>query len=117
MNNITVDELYKSIALNILQNIDSNHASWEKAFIEVERDADDAIELGGGYTLGNNFSSFDFREFDRRIIKDFHMLHKITTDNNSNLWNKARYTLYPDGKFDIKFEWDQSLADEIEANS
>lgn len=109
---LTVDEIYKSIAYNIMDNVPDN---WKEAFIDVERDADDAIELSGGsITMEEEFASFKFRNFDRRITKDFHNLHDITTQDDSNRWNRAKFTLYPTGKFNIDFEWDQALADEIE---
>ena len=111
----TVDEIYNSIAQNILDNTPNG---WTEAVIDVERDADDAIELGGGYkTDTDDFVSFKFRNFDRRIIKDFHELHAITTEGGSNPWNRAKFTLEPSGKFSIDFEWDQKLEDEIKANS
>jgi len=110
--NLTVDEIYTSVAHNILDNVPEG---WKEAFINVERDADDAIELSGGFSSNDTeITSFRFRNFDRRIIKDFHSLHKITTENNSNKWNRAKFTLFPTGKFNIDFEWDQALADEIE---
>ncbi|EPF2929534.1 immunity protein YezG family protein [Vibrio navarrensis] len=44
----------------------------------------------------------------------FEELHKITTENPNNKWNRAIFTLEPSGSFNIDFEWDQALADEIE---
>ena len=41
-------------------------------------------------------------------------LHSITTEGGSNKWNRAIYTLMPDGKFDMEFIGDQELQDEIE---
>jgi len=111
----TVDEIYKSIALNMADNLLDD---WNEAYIDAERDADDAIELGGGFSTNDTqFTSFKFRNFDRRIIRDFHDLHKITTEGDSNQWNRAKFTLFPDGNFTIDFKWDQELADEIETNS
>lgn len=111
----SIDEIYKNIAQNI---VDSAPDVWTEASIDVERDADDAIELGGGYrTDTNDFVSFKFRNFDRRIIRDFHELHAITTEGGSNPWNRAKFTLYSSGKFSIDFEWDQSLDDEVKANT
>lgn len=45
--------------------------------------------------------------------ENFMKLHEITTKNNSNQWNRAVFTLYPDGNFDIDFNWDQKLADDV----
>ncbi|MEK3916192.1 hypothetical protein [Paenibacillus sp. FSL H7-0331] len=41
-------------------------------------------------------------------------LHEITTEGGNNKWNKAVFSVQPDGAFDMKFIWDQELQDEIE---
>ena len=111
---IQVEEIYKSIAENVVNNVQDG---WVEAFIDVKRAANDALALSGGYKTGSeNFISFKFRNFDRRIIEDFHLLHSATTTESKG-WNCAKFTLYPTGKISIDFEWDQDLADEVEANS
>lgn len=110
--NLTIDEIYDSIGQNMIDNLPSE---WSEAFIDVERDADDAIELGGGYlSLDSEFTSFKFRNFDRRIVDDFHEVYAIMTEEgDQHKWNRAKFKLTPDGKFSIDFDWDQELADEI----
>ena len=109
---LTVDEIYNNIAQNMLDNLPSE---WIEALIDVERGASDALKLSGGYSsLDSEFTSFKFRNFDRRIINDFHELYKIMTQGDSNQWNRAKFKLTPDNKFSIDFDWDQALADEIE---
>ena len=44
-------------------------------------------------------------------------LHEITTEEDNNKWNKAVFTLTPDGSFDMEFIWDQELHDRIESYS
>ena len=112
---MTIDEIYKSIADNVIANVPE---SWDKAHIIAERTSTSALSLKGGYEdESNEFTSFKFRNFDRRIIADFHLLYKITTEGGSNRWNRAKFTLCNDGTFSIDFEWDQELADEVENNS
>ncbi|NRD74006.1 DUF600 family protein [Shewanella sp. VB17] len=105
-----IDNLYLSIAQNIIQN---SSDSWDIAEVNVEV-FDDALKLKGGHYKNEMFTSFKFRNFDRKIIKDFENIHLITTENPDNNWNRAKFTLEPTGKFNIEFEWDQALADEIE---
>ena len=109
--NTMIDDIYKCIADNIFNNISAS--TWDKAEINAQV-FDGAVKLKGGSYDGNQFLSFKFRNFDRRITDDFSKLHKITTDNDSNLWNRAKFTLTSDGSFSIDFSWDQELADEIE---
>lgn len=109
---MTIDDVYKSIADNIIANVAEG---WSKAHITAERGGDNALSLEGGYDNGEGvFTPFKFRNFDRRVIADFHQLHKITTKGDSNRWNRASYILHPDGKFSINFQWDQKLADDAE---
>ncbi|WP_394146618.1 immunity protein YezG family protein [Vibrio atypicus] len=110
-----IDETYRSIAQNIIDSIDS---SWDKAVLNIEVVAGDTIGFNGEYIIDGEHVSFKFRNFDRRkLSRDGKSLHKVTTKNDSNIWNKAKFTLYPTGKFNIEFEWDQALEDEVNANS
>ena len=112
---MTIDDIYKSIADNIVTNVPE---SWIKAQIIAERASNNALSLEGGYEDENDaFTSFKFRNFDRRIFNDFHVLHQITTKGGNNRWNRATFSLSNDGKFTIDFQWDQALADEVESNS
>jgi len=114
---MTVDDIYKSIAQNMMDNLVSH---WSEAYLTVERDASDAIGFKGGYINESKvFTSFKFRKFERRrdLPRDFHKLYEIMTVEDANNWNKAKFTLFPSGKFSIDFEWDQDMADEIEALS
>ncbi|ODS10613.1 hypothetical protein [Vibrio scophthalmi] len=105
-----IDTLYLSIARNIINNTSS---SWDSAEINAEV-FDGTVKLKGGYHCNNIFTTFKFRHFDRKIISDFESIHLITTENLDNNWNRAKFTLEPSGDFNMEFEWDQELADEIE---
>lgn len=39
-------------------------------------------------------------------------LHEITTEGGNNRWNRAVFTLTPNGVFDMEFIWDQDLHNE-----
>ncbi|WP_086930239.1 immunity protein YezG family protein [Agarilytica rhodophyticola] len=113
----TVDHIYKSVAQEMINNIPDD---WSLSHLDVEREAGDTIGFSGGWTSKQGqFNSFKFREFKNRrmLVKNFHKLHEITTEGGANKWNKAKFVLKPQGEFEINFEWDQSLADEIEALS
>ncbi len=105
-----VDDIYTSIGQNILDSTDN---LWENSEV-IANVYDGAVELKGGSQYKGQFTSFKFRNFDRRIISDFQELHKITTEDSDNKWNRAKFTLESTGDFNIEFEWDQELADEIE---
>ena len=85
---------------------------WDKAMIRAEVHSG-VVRLKGGYESSGAYRSFRFRDFNRRIIADFEELHEVTTEGQEGRWNRAQFSLQPDGKFSIDFLWDQDLADEI----
>ena len=104
---MSIDEIYQKIAHSI---IDAIETQWSVAIITCEL-AEDAGAFKCIYKEDND-SAVD-HDFDvtYETFKAFEKLHEITT-SGENDWNRARFTLYPTGKFSIDFEWDQSLADE-----
>ena len=111
---MNIDEVYMGLATNIIDGI---HDSWEKAVLDIEKPALDVVSFSGSYHNDNGENSFKFKNFDRKKLKqDANMLYEITTENNSNKWNRAKFTLKPSGDFSIDFQWDQALDDEIKAN-
>lgn len=108
----TVDEIYKSIAQGIADNLSD---SWERAWIHTHV-VEDAAGVDGEYTRPGE-KDVHYFEVDDQALDDFEELHEITTEGGSNPWNRAKFTLEPSGRFSIDFEWDQQLEDEIKANS
>lgn len=106
----TVDEVYLSIGQQIADAISDD---WSEAWLYVEF-FEDAGDFKGEYI---STSARKYFEVPDDVFDEFERLHEITTEEQSNRWNKAKFTLYPSGKFNINFEWDQNLADEIEASS
>ncbi len=104
----TVDEIYEDIAQRIVDAIDEE---WTEATIDFEY-LGDSGEYKGRYITGASDEK-DFK-VGFKTYKDLKSLHAITTEGVSNHWNRAKFTLFPTGNFNIDFEWDQALADEIE---
>ncbi|WP_062270713.1 immunity protein YezG family protein [Endozoicomonas arenosclerae] len=109
---MTIDEIYSNIATRI---VDAISEDWAEAFIEFEYFGDSG-EYKGRYITSSSEETKNFK-VGYKTYKEFKKLHDITTEGESDRWNRAKFTLYPTGKFNIDFEWDQDLADEIAANS
>lgn len=103
----TIDAIYKNIGQNIFNEMTEN---WDKAIIHAELHGD-AGKFNGEY-IDNGITKY-FEVYDD-ALDDFEELNKITTEGGKNKWNRASFTLLNTGKFNIDFEWDQALADEIE---
>jgi hypothetical protein len=110
---VNIDEIYLRIAQNISDAIDQ---SWSVAIVQFEYE-EDAGEFDCVYKIDESSDIEHDFEVNFETYKSFKELHAIMTQGDSNKWNRAKFTLYPTGKFNIDFEWDQSLADEVNSNS
>ncbi len=106
---MTLNEIYESIAKTIIKELDN---TWVKAVLNVEYHQD-AAKFKGIYRIKNSNTDSYFK-INHMLFDYFEELNLMTTQNQKNNWNRAKFTLEPDGNFDIEFEWDQGLADEIE---
>ena len=102
----TVDEIYNLVATNIANSIDSDN--WEKAVLHIHGGGT-SIGIDGYYIENGERLWLQVRSFDVSVYFSLKDLHKITTQGSSNPWNEAVFTLFPDGKFQIDFDYDASL--------
>ncbi|MCF2902728.1 antitoxin YezG family protein [Pseudoalteromonas sp. OFAV1] len=106
---MTIDDIYAKIAHNISNTIEND---WAVASIDCE------LSEGAGrfkcvYKEDNDsVVDYDF-DISFKTFEAFENLHKITTERGENNWNRAKFTLYRTGKFNVDFAWDQSLDDEL----
>jgi len=107
----TVDEIYQFIADNINTVIKEN---WKSAELNVEAIGQMVSNTGTYINSTGESKQIDVDEFDFQLTFDLLELQQITTKKDNNKWNRATFTLTPDGKFDMEFKWDQQLQDEIE---
>ncbi|NTS77887.1 DUF600 family protein [Catenovulum sp. SM1970] len=107
---MNVDEIYLEIVQKMVSSIND---VWTEASINFEYLGDSAEYNGRYLKTDNKIQQYQFK-VGYQTYKLFKQLHHITTENSENKWNRAKFTLEPSGKFNIDFEWDQDLADEIE---
>jgi len=107
---MNIDEIYLAIGQSLVNVIDE---PWQKATLVIKR-VNKAIDFQGNYlaeggeTKGLNMWEYSFNP-------DFiHELHAITTEGGHNRWNNLNFILYPTGKFEMDFIWDQEYQDEID---
>ena len=110
---MTVDEIYVNIAQSIADAIEQS--SWTSAKLDIEVQEDGVVGYTGAYQVDNATVDLSVRKIPRDIRNWLRELHSITTDGGNNKWNRAIFSLAPDGKFDMEFVWDQALHDEIES--
>lgn len=109
---MTVDEIYLNIGRGISNAIDEPH--WTSAKLDIEIVGDGVVGYTGDYQVNSTSVDLSVRKIPRDIRNWLKELHSITSEGGNNKWNRAIFTLEPDGKFDMEFIWDQELHDEIE---
>lgn len=109
---MTVDEIYSSIGQSISTSIEEGN--WTKARLNVEIVGDGVVGYSGEYEISGDIKDISVRKISRDIRNWIRELHGITTEGESNKWNRAVFSLTSDGKFDVNFIWDQTLHDEVE---
>ena len=108
---MNVNEIYLAIAQQICNIIEDEN--WETAVLNIKRQ-DKSVGFSGFYLdiiKSKKFLDIWSIELEDDII---HELHAITTEGGHNRWNKLEFTLFPDGKFDLQFIWDQEWQDEVD---
>lgn len=103
-----IEDIYTGMAQHLIAQIDD---TWIQSKIEVEF-FEDSAEFDVTY-LDSNGNVIDL-EAGYKLFMLFKELYTITTENSEDKWNRATFSIEPSGKFNIDFEWDQDLADEIE---
>lgn len=105
-----INSIYHSIASAIVSNIDDG---WVEATLKAELYGD-ATKFKGFYFSDERKVNKRFFKISHQLFDFFEELHLILTEGGVSKWNRATFTLEPTGKFNIDFEWDQEMADEIE---
>jgi len=111
--NRSLDEIYTSISQMVLKGIDGNFSD---AVLEVQLHSL-ALKLSGGYMRGDGSepSPFSFiKEHKKILMNDLIELHLKTDVDDKSRWNTLNYALHSNGEYRADFDWDQSLADDIE---
>jgi hypothetical protein len=110
---MTVNDVYSHLGEKIINAIPPNISNWEKSIMTVHRQ-EGYIATGAIVIVNGNIIPLDDLDAGFYTSQYIHELHTITTEGGHNRWNKLEFTLFPDGKFDLQFIWDQEWQDEID---
>lgn len=105
-----VSEIYKVLGQYTLDLIPE--ISWKSAYLNIKV-VPKNVGINGKYINSANEEKTLRTRFGEEISTALHLLHKTTTENDHNQWNRAVFNLTSDGKFDMEFIWDKELDDAI----
>lgn len=103
----TVNDIYEKLGQAVMSNIETDN--WSKAQLHLEV-IGGSVDFKGFLNDNERFNAPGGFSLAKSVLN----LHAITTEGGSNKWNKAIFTLTPEGKFDMEFIWDQEFQDEVE---
>lgn len=104
----TANAIYNQIAQNIVNSI---RTPWDEAFIYFSYYGDSA-KYQGKYLRYSNDELCDFKVGYQSYLL-FKQLHEITSGAPEEKWNRVRFVLKRSGEFNIDYEWEQELTDEV----
>ncbi len=110
----TDSEIYQFIVDDLNNIADKN---WVMITLDVRRNGEGHIGLGGEYinNIGETKQLLDVWKENNNLSKGLHSLYQImTVETDKHKWNRLKATLIKDEDLNIKFDWDQELADELE---
>lgn len=109
--NRSLDEIYTSISTMLIKGIDGPFLD---AVLEVELHSL-AMKLSGGFLKEDGIEAHTFRfiKEDKKVLMN-DLLELQSKADKQNRWNTLSYNLHPNGEYKVNFEWNKSLAEQIE---
>ena len=110
----TQKEIFNQIAVSIIEILPKGEI-FNQAVLEIKRLSGN-IGYTGYYITSNNekkwLNIFNLN-IDSSYIEDLYLLSQTYPLIHKN-WNRATYILFPEGRMEIEYIWDQELQDEVD---
>jgi len=107
-------EIFNEIAISIIDVLPQGE-QFTHAVLEIKRLPGNVGFTGYYFTpeeVKKWLNIFSLR-LDSQCIEDLYQITQTQPPIHVN-WNRAKYTLYPEGKMNIEYIWDQALQDEVD---
>ena len=99
------NDIYHIIGQNILNSISKD--TWANAVLNIEAYKGNYVKYNGSFSDDKdnkyqlNLKNLNLKEMKASIYELMEIM------GESNKWNKAVFKLWPTGKFDMQFKWDE----------
>jgi hypothetical protein len=108
---MTVNEIYNHLGAFLFGLLPDN--DWVRAELSID------IQPGSlgmsGYSVKENNVYVSLRpKINQQLKNEIQWLHNLTSEGGKNKWNKAKFTVLPDKKFEMTFEWDEEQQNRID---
>jgi len=108
-----IDELLQKVGEEMIRC--SQDYNWLELYYTIQLEGEGVTKSTFKYMDENgDIKDVDFFGKDCKLSNYFESIYQtMTKDTDKHKWNRAKATLTSDNKLNIKYEWDQELADEI----
>jgi hypothetical protein len=107
-------EIFNQIAISIIDVLPQGE-QFKYAVLEIKR-LDRNVGFTGYYIIPNESKKwldiFNFK-LDTSYIEDLYQITQTQPPIHKN-WNRAVYKLFPEGKMEIEYIWDEALQNEVD---
>ncbi len=108
-----VNDVYNSLGIFLFGLLPDKE--WTLAIINIEIQPG-VLSMSGDCLCKDETISLRTR-YNRELGEMIKWLHTTTTKGGFSKWNKAKFTVTPDKKFNMEFFWDEELQKEIDENN
>lgn len=105
-------QIFNSLGSNIIKSeLDDK---WSYSILKLTV-IGNSVEFNLNYYYSNGSKKNTKYKNSFLLSKEVMKLHSLTNAHpNYKNWNRAQFTIFPDGKMEIEYIWDQELQDEVD---
>jgi len=106
----TINECYEVLGQTVFRSIDD---SWIRAVLNIRKLERSATFNGEYWNVAGLQKNIEVN-IDLTTVKAVKRIHEIITAKNNSKWNRAKFHVTSEGKFEMEFIWDQELQNEVD---
>jgi hypothetical protein len=108
---MTKEDIYENFKQWLQSLIPGNE--WKSAVLNIEVQPG-VLGMNGTAILSNDSTTSLRTRPTEEIKQAIWVLHDITTQNGVNKWNKLKFSLFPDGRYEAAPFWDEIWQNEVD---
>ena len=110
---MTVNEVYNNLGIFLKELVQTQN--WDKVELHLKIQPK-MLGMSGRMYSKDEIVSIRTK-LDNDLKSQVLWLHEETADGVNNKWNRAIFSLTPDNKFNMAFEWDHEWQAEVDKNN
>lgn len=108
---MTINEVYNSLGQFVMDLIGEN--DWTRAELNIKIQPK-VLGMSGNSFNGEQRTNLRTK-YPEELGNKIKWLHELTTEGGNNKWNKGKFVMTPDDKFEFEFIWDEEWQNEVDS--